>query len=191
NEGEWSLSEKDFQVRIAPGDTTRLQVTFRPPVLINSVPYGAEVWADSMLLGTTPCYLQFETFRGRLLQFRKTGFTTAELHLVDDHPITVFLKATDVTAAAQVHKPRLLGFLPRERIKSKFALLALTVGTHWAAFYFKNIADSHYEKYLHTADPRLIRHHWKATRKYDRLSDASLLVSYLSLSGLIYMVIWH
>jgi len=189
--GIWVLTDKIVRVNINSGDTTRVQVVFDKPVPVNSVPYGADVLVDSSFIGTTPLYLSYQIYKNKLLRLEKIGYVPYEIRMTSRKPILARLKPGENYFEEQPTRPPILGILPREKLRSKFALLAFTVVSHWAAFYFKNIADRHYEKYLHTANPKLIRENWNKTRKYDRLSDISLGMSYVSLTGLIYMVIWH
>lgn len=188
--GLWQLTDKIFTVDIKPGAPLSVRAEFDRPIVINSIPYGAEVLRDSIPLGTTPLYLAFSENRGHLFRLFKQGFEPYEFKLTERKSLLVRLTQSSEIVPIE-KKPRFLGLVSRKKNKNKFALLAVTVATHWASFYFKNIADDRYNKYLRTANPELIDSYWNQTRKYDRLSEISLGISYASLAGLIYLVVWH
>lgn len=187
--GIWNLQEQVFTVDIQTGTPAEVHAVFSSPVFINSIPYGAQLLSDSTLFGKTPLYIPFEENRGKAFRLEKQGYKPYEFRLTAPTSILAELEKSGGFVEEKAH-PRLLGLIPRQRLKSKFALLAATVVTHWASFYFKNAADSNFEKYQASSDPALTRKYWDNTQKYDRLSDISLGVSYASLAGLIYMVIW-
>lgn len=189
--GVWNYEDKHIEIFVKDNWDTTLNITFTQPVFINSIPFGGHLKTQDDHLGITPLYLPFESYKGYSLQIIKEGYEPYNFVLKKPEPIIARLTKKEGYVEAEKQKPHLFGVLPKQHVKSKFTLLALTVTTHWASFYFKNVADENYEKYLHTADPQLIDKHWKETRKYDRLSDITLGVSYAALAGLIYMVVWH
>lgn len=189
--GAWNYEDKEIEIFVKDEWDTTLNVTFSRPVFINSIPFGAHLKTRDEHLGITPLYLPFESYKDYSLQIIKDGYEPYSFVLREPQPIIARLVKKEGYVEAEKQKPQLFGVLPKQHVKSKFALLALTVTTHWASFYFKNVADDKYQAYLHTADPQLIDKYWKETRRYDRLSDITLGVSYAALAGLIYMVIWH
>jgi len=189
--GIWNYEDKLLRVNLRGNQDTTLSVTFYKPVYINSIPYGAHLKSDVEYIGITPLYLPFEPNHGTSFRLVKEGFEPYSFVLDRPSPIVARLQKKEGYVEPEQRKPRLLGFLPKQNVKSKFTLLAITVATHWASFYLKNVADEKYEDYQRTADPQLMHKYWDETRKYDRLSDISLGVSYAALIGLMYMVIWH
>ncbi len=188
--GLWNLQEHVSRVIIHSGQEVRVHARFSTPVLINSVPYGAELFQDTTRLGLTPLYVPFEEYRGKLFRLVKEGYRPYEFRLTERKPLLARLQKAEPEAVSSPSRGKLLGFISRRNLKSKFSLLALTVATHWASFYFKNVADSNFDKYKRTADPHLRQRYWDNTRKYDRFSAIALGASFVSLGGLIYMVIW-
>ena len=189
--GVWNYEDKYVEINLSANQDTTLTVTFQKPVYINSVPYGAHLKSETEHIGITPLYLPFEANHGSTFKLIKEGFEPYSFVLDKPDPIMAWLQKKEGYVEPEKKKPQLLGFLPKQNVKSKFTLLALTVATHWASFYFKNVADDKYDNYKNTADPELMDKYWDETRKYDRLSDISLGVSYAALTGLIYMVVWH
>lgn len=188
-QGIWNLQEKVFEVTIAAQQDTVLEVVFSAPVYINSVPYGAQLLGDAGLLGITPLYLPFEENQGKQFRLEKSGYKPYRFSLNSRESVLAYLEK-DKKYPAVDNNPEFLGFISKKHLKSKFSLLALSVASHWASFYFKNLADSNYDNYRQSADPARIDYYWDRTKKFDRYSEISLAVSYASLAGLMYLVIW-
>lgn len=187
--GIWNLQEKSFQIDITAGETTELTSNFSRPVFINSLPYGANIYQDTSLVGITPVSLSFESFAEKQLRVEKKGYVTQSLVLKDPKAVLLRLEK-EAGYVEEEKKPQLLGVIPKRHLKSKFSLLALSVASHWAAFHFKNVADSNFDQYQLAGDPASRDRLFDKTRRYDRFSEISLGVSYASLVGLVYMVIW-
>ncbi len=188
NNGIWNVQERIFHLTIKAHHDTTIDALFSRPVYINSVPFGANLLYDSTNIGRTPLYIPFEENKGKQFELVKTGYKPYFFTLDTTH--SIFARLEPEEATTKVSKPQLLGFIPKRRLKSKFTLLALTVAAHWASFYFKNQADENFDRYNRTTNPKLMDRYWNRTRKFDRLSAISLGVSYASLAGLAYMVIW-
>jgi|GEM_PF-2808841 len=187
--GIWNLQEKSFLVNVAAGETSELNCDFSRPVFINSLPYGANIYQDTSLVGITPVSLSFESYAEKELRVEKKGYITQSLVLKDPKAVLIRMEK-DASYVEEEKKPQLLGVIPKRHLKSKFSLLALSVASHWAAFHFKNVADSNFDQYQLAGDPASRDRLFDKTRRYDRLSEISLGVSYASLVGLVYMVIW-
>ncbi|MGH1366095.1 MAG: PEGA domain-containing protein [Calditrichia bacterium] len=187
--GIWNLQERNFDIEISAGAVEEIRASFSRPVLINSLPYGAQVYQDTTKLGITPLSLSFEQYAGKSLQVSKSGYAPHKFVLNEPIAILARLEKND-SFVEEAKKPQLLGVIPKRHVKSKFSLLALSVASHWAAFHFKNVADSNFDKYQLSGDPASRDRLFDNTQRYDRFSEISLGVSYASLAGLIYMVIW-
>ncbi len=189
--GLWFHEEKNFAVRIDSAGSQTVSVRFSRPVFLNTIPYGAMVFAESKPVGTTPLSLPYARFFRKRLVFEKNGYQPDTLLLASPRPVLIRLKKKPGFVEPQLPKFPDLAFGEKKSYKKyKFVLLATSVVSSWAAFYFKNVADDNFKKYRRTADPVLINRYWNKTRKFDRLSDVALGVSYTSLAGFIYFLIW-
>ena len=185
--GTWNYQQETYDIRTIANKDTVINVQFETPVLVNSVPFGAQLSQDTTQFGLTPLYIPFESYQNREFKLTKDGYKPFFFTLSNRQAILAELEEDDGYVEEE-RKPQLLGLIPRRHMKSKFSLLALTIATQWTAFYFKNVADQSYEDYQQTADPVKQSEFWDRTQKYDRISDITLGVSYTSLVGLIYMV---
>ena len=187
--GVWNIEYQAYTVTLQPGQSETVRAVFQAPVYINTSPYGAAIYSDTAFIGKTPIYLPFEKVRGKSYTIKKEGYKPHTFTI--DTPLSRFFQLEkDDSFIAERHKPDFLGVIPKQHLKSKFSLLALSVVSHWTAFYLKNIADDNFRNYQRATDPQNIKRYWDKTKKYDRLSDISLGISYASLAGLIYMVVW-
>jgi len=187
--GLWNIEEKMYHISISNDSPTDVNAIFSNPVFINTMPYGATLFSDTTNFGNTPLYLPFDENRGKSFRLIKNGYKPYEFRLTSPASILAELEQ-DANYMEEKPKPQLLGLIPRRHVKSKFTLLAVSVATHWASFYLKNRANNNFDKYEASSDPVQTEKFWNSTRKYDRLSDITLGISYASLAGLIYMVIW-
>ena len=187
--GVWNFEDKSYDVFIEENEDKSLNVTFFKPVFVNSIPYGAHLKSEDKHIGITPVYLPFEINKGKNFKLIKEGYEPYEFTLKKTTPIVAKLVMKKETA--EVTKPELYGMAKKKHTTAKFVLLATTVTAHWASFYFKNKADDEFDKYLLTANPGQMDMFLSNTQRYDRLSEIALGVSFASLAGLIYMVIWH
>lgn len=188
--GIWNYEDKHLEVFIKEDQDTTLNINFSKPVFINSNPYGAHLKTEKNYIGITPLYISFEPNQGTAFEIIKEGYEPYKFTLDTPDPVYARLSKKEGYMEEAKKKPQLFGLLPRKHVKSKFTLLAVTVAAHWASFYFKNVADEKFDKYLQTADPQLMDKYWNETRKFDRISEITLGVSYTALAGLIYLVIW-
>lgn len=189
NNGVWNLQERVLNVSVTSNQDVPLNVVFSSPVFINSIPYGAQLFNNETPLGFAPLYLPFEENKGKRFRLEKEGYKPFSFTLTTNQSILAEMEKAG-NFKDEKEQTRFLGVIPKRNLKSKFTLLAVSIATNWASFYFKNVADNNFERYQQTADPQLMDHYWKQTQKYDRMSEIALGVSITSLAGLIYFVIW-
>jgi len=189
-DGLWNIANITKSFAVKSGSDTTIHIRFQRPVAINSIPYAARLIRNDLILGLTPLMIPFDDNRGKEFLLEKEGYRS--FRFVLEKPKNYLFELQPIQPEIAVEeRPSFTYSLLHTRLKSKFIFLTGTVATHWLAFYFKNVADENYDKYARTADPRLMKKYWDETRKYDRLSDITLGISYALLSGLIYTVLWR
>lgn len=187
--GIWNNTNISKRFTIKSGQDTTIYINFHHPVKINSIPYSAILYQENRQLGTTPLDIPFEENRGKEFRLEKPGYKTLTFILNNPDSKLFTLQKIDLSSSYG-ESSSFTHSLFHKRTKTKFILIAGTVAAHWMAFYFKNLADDNYEKYLVTGNPNLMNKYWDNTQKYDRISDISLGISYAFLGGLIYTVLW-
>lgn len=188
--GIWDYANIRRTVNLIPGQDTTLSFRFQHFSIINSVPYHARLRAANRVVGLTPIELPFESNRGRAFLLTKSGFESLSITLRKPGP-QLYKLSPIAPQISELQESSFTYAVLHTNLRTKFLFLTGSLTAHWLAFYFKNIADDNYDRYLHTSDMALIRKYWDDTRKFDRFSDISLGVSYVLLTGLIYTVIWH
>ncbi len=188
--GMWNYANLQQTVLLEPGQDTTLYFRYQKLVPVNSVPFHALVQQGEVRIGHTPLYLPFESNRGKTFLVSKLGYQSREFTLTTPEPVLIRLQPI-VPEISMVEQSSFTYALFHTNLKKKFLFLTGTLVNNWLAFYFKNVADAHYERYLRTSDPAAMERYWNEAKKYDRYSDITLGVSYLFLSGLIYTVVWR
>ncbi len=187
--GNWYNTNIYKKITLKAGQDTTIFLRFSRPVKINSIPFDARLLHNDREIGVTPITLPFEENQGKEFRIEKAGYQTFKFMLDNPNSKMYILQKIDLTSSDDESSSFAYSIL-HKNIKSKFFLLTGTVITHWMAFYFKNMADNNYQKYLGTGNPALMDKYWENTQKYDRFSDISLGVSYAFLGGLIYTVLF-
>jgi hypothetical protein len=186
--GLWNSNNQLITFHTKPNKDTTIYIRMDEKIKINSVPFHAKLHNEDRYLGLTPFTISYYENRGKTMRLEKEGYKT--LFFVLNEPKSQSFKLEKIELNPDNENNSFTYSLFHKRIKSKFLFLTGTVAAHWVAFYFKNVADDNYNKYLKTTNPDLMTHYWDKTQKYDRMSDVSLVVSYAFLSGLIYTVVW-
>ena len=69
---------------------------------------------------------------------------------------------------------------PLKMKKSEIIALGIVISSAWGAYFAKKEADNYYKKYMQTGDQSKIKTYWDESRKYDRISEVMLTISYIS-----------
>lgn len=190
NPGLWNSTNTTIRFHIESGRDTTINIRLQQSIKINSIPYHAELLKNDRVLGLTPVSILFEENRGKEFRLEKRGYESVSFTLKEPRSRLFRLKPIQLVDA-ETESNSFMHSLAHTRLKSKFLFLSGSVLTNWLAFYFKNLADDNYNKYLTTSNPQLMDKYWDKTQKFDRFSDISIGVSYALLGGLIYTVLWH
>jgi hypothetical protein len=188
--GMWYNTNIYKEIQLYTGQDTTIYFQFPVMVKINSIPFHAQLLNENRLIGLTPTFIDFNKFQGKELVLEKTGYQSSHFILTTSQSQLIYLEPIKLTEYSEENNSFTYSLL-HTRIKSKFLFLTGSVVSHWLAFYFKNLADDNYARYLTTGNPQLMQKYWDNTQKYDRWSDISLGISYAFLGGLIYTVLWH
>jgi hypothetical protein len=190
NPGIWNNTNVTKRFNIKAGQDTTIYIQFTRGVKINSLPFNAKLISDKGLLGYTPFNIPFEENLGKEFHLEKPGYKTFTFVLEDPQSKLYTLQQIDLKSSIDESQSFAYSLF-QTRTKSKFLFLTGTVAAHWIAFYFKNLADDNFEKYLTTGNPNQMSKYWDNTQKFDRFSNISLGISYAFLGGLIYTVLWR
>jgi hypothetical protein len=168
---------------LAAGDTLYLVAKFQKGYSISSTPFGAEVYVNGVLQGTTPLVLRLPGEETAHVELRKTGYQSAPLHvgkpaegIAPTRLYAVTLKPeTDLTMMPEVEKSSRRLHLSRNR-RISLAAAGLSLASGVAAILLKDKADHFYEQYLTASLPENREMYYQRTKDYDRYSGIATAV---------------
>ena len=167
-------------VTLEPGDTMVIEPKFHRGYVINSQPYGAQVWVEGKVAGTTPYVLRLAEQSTARVEVTLNGYRPASLLLgelssspPDSTPARTYnlTLEQDFNYAVMLEKQSLRRS-NRIRNYRRWTYLAasLTAASGIAAVLFKSEADDAYGQYLRNADPARREHYFDRAADYDRYS---------------------
>jgi len=175
------------------GDTLKFVARFLKGYSLNSTPFGAEVYINRILQGTTPLVLRLPEGELANVEIRQTGYQSAQLQIgktsESGQPETrlyaVTLKAEQETALIrEVEQSRRRFHVSRNR-RVAWAAAGLSLASGVAAIILKDKADRFYDQYLTTSLPAPREKAYQSAADYDRYSgiatgvfEASFAVSF-------------
>ncbi len=168
------------RVTLHAGDTLVLSAQLRKGYLLNSVPYGAEVWRESELLGTTPYILRLPDNETARIEIRLPGYQSIKLEVGGKHELLVQKRNYEIVlerdfnfAALQQQEAAQQRVNAGKYRKLTYVSAALSVASGIGSVLLKREADAAYDKYLVTGDPALRDHYFNRAEKYDRYYSAA------------------
>lgn len=186
----WSAIDWTWRGDIIADSTYHFNIIAKRFVLLNSVPYGADVIIDGNFMGTTP-YLLEST--GKAIELIKSNYMPLRIEpgeMNQQTLISVILVAESPVAETELTPTFAnLGY-DRETliVRSTYAITAIT-GV--AAVFFKFEADKAFNKLSDTVDPADIRFYTDRVEKYDNLAAISFGTFQAGFLYSIYRVIRH
>jgi len=179
----WLDSDWVQRVTVSAGDTLELTAEFYRSFLINSSPYGAQVWRDQKLEGTTPLVLRLPEQASALVEVVMEGYHRRVLELgpqAGETSLAVSVRRfdlvleKDLVLASQLEQELHARDRRRSRYRRMTYLAAgLGLAASVAAIYFKHEADQAYRQYQSFGEPAVRESHYARARRYDRYSGAA------------------
>jgi PEGA domain len=160
------------------GDTLKLVAHFSKGYSLNSTPFGAEVFVNGVLQGSTPMVLRVPESEVANVEIRKAGYQSAQLQIGQTNeagqPETRLYAVTlqPEQEAARFHEVeeshRRFHVSKNRRLAWAAASMSLASGV--AAIFLKDRADHFYEQYLTTGIPAPREKAYQRAVDYDRYS---------------------
>ncbi len=168
---------------LSAGDTLNFTAHFQQGYSINSTPFGAEIYVDGVLLGTTPLVLRLPEGEIANVEIRHVGYQTEQLQigklkegLAETRLYAVTLKPEkDLTVLHEIEASRRRFYLTRNR-RISLAAAGLSLASGVAAILLKDKADHFYDQYLTASSPAQREGFYKRTKDYDRYSGMATAV---------------
>ncbi|GEM_PF-1682739 len=162
------------------GDTLNFVARFQRGYSINSTPFGAEVYVNSFLRGTTPLIVRLPEGDIASIEIRKTAFQSQALQIDDGvSEIRIYhvnLKPEqNLPMIQEVEKTRRAFRLHRNR-RISFAAAGLSLASGITAILLKDKADHFYDQYLTAGLPENRERFFQRTEEYDRYAGIATAV---------------
>ncbi|NUO80929.1 PEGA domain-containing protein [candidate division KSB1 bacterium] len=180
-----SWLDEDWQKQTMPraGDTLMLVAQIRKGYLLNSAPYGAQVWREGELLGTTPYVLRLPDNETAHIELRLPSYQTIKLEVGGKSDLLLQKRNYDLVlerdlnfaAIQQQGAARQQAYAGKYR-KLTYLSAALSVAAGVGSVLLKREADDAYEQYLTTGNPTRRDHYFNRAEKYDRYYGAAIAV---------------
>ncbi|MDZ7292462.1 MAG: PEGA domain-containing protein [candidate division KSB1 bacterium] len=158
------------------GDTLVFLARLVKGYSLNSTPYGAEVYVNEILQGTTPFVLRLPEGEIASVEIRKPGYQPVRVQigktngseLADTRLYSFSLKAEQEIAPLQeIEKSRRLFRISRNR-RISLAAAGLSLASGVTAILLKDKADHYYGQYLTASTPKEMEKFYDRTIDYDR-----------------------
>lgn len=162
-------------IQISFGDTVILRPTFKILFSIQSQPFGAEVYLNDDLQGTTPLTFACESKNSCAVILKKEGYKDQVIDLSQvqtDHLQVSLVKNSNLVDLYQAEKET--GLKQNRYRKITYGLWGLSILTGLATVYFKDQADEKYRQYLVSGSLQEMNKLFNDANRYDRYSTISL-----------------
>jgi len=165
---------------LAAGDTLDVYPVFKRGYMINSIPFGAEVFVDHVQQGTTPLVLYLNEGDRSEVELRIKGYenyvTTIDSTSTRRIQITLLKDRDDLLSRKKEQK---------NSRRSHFRKLATIAGGMSAAsgitaILLKRQADNFYQDYLSASNPQEINSYFNKTGQYDEYAGTAFIVFQIS-----------
>jgi hypothetical protein len=175
------------------GDTLNFVAHFQKGYSINSTPFGAEVYVDNILQGTTPLVLRLPEDEIANVEIRKTGYQTEQLQIgkteagiAEIRLYAVALKQEkNLAILHEAEQSRRRFHINRNR-RMSLAAAGLSLASGVASILLKDKADHFYEQYLTAGLPAKREMFYQRTKDYDRYSGVATAVFEASFAVSVY-----
>jgi len=174
----WLDTDWVEKYQLAAGDSLVVRAQLKRGYLINSKPYGAEVYVDQIYQGATPVVIYVDDDKAVGVELRLSGyqdfFTRIDNRAQRLWSVTLLEDEQHATARQKELNER----KSRRAHFRKLALLAggMSVASGVTAVLLKRRADDFYEDYLITGDARELNALFDRTTQYDKYSSVAFVV---------------
>lgn len=165
---------------LSTGDTITFVPRLQRGYSINSTPFGAEVYVNNLLQGTTPLIFRLQEGDIASIEIRQAGYQSEQLQVgagVSELRIyNVDLKPEqNLPLAPEVEKSRRVFRLHRNR-RLSLAAAGLSLASGITAILLKDKADHFYDDYLTAGLPENRDRFFQRTQDYDRYAGIATVV---------------
>lgn len=177
NPGRYLWGHLDWQreITIFPFDTLTINPEFKNIFSIRSQPFGADVFIDNELKGTTPLTMLFPQPIMSEILLKKKGYKSQTIKLTEQ---ITFLNVNLEKDEAVYNQQNFLSLLNKKKKsyyrKATVGFWTISLVTGLSSIYFKNLADENYDKYLAAGSIKSMNHYYDTAIKNDNYTNICL-----------------
>lgn len=186
----WLDADWVTQITVNAGDTLELVAEFLRGYLINSTPYGAQVWRNGRVEGSTPLVLRLPEGASAPVEIILEGYRPRFIE-VGGLPATLITEAAprryeivlekDLTYSTTQEQENIRRGSRRSRYRRlSYIAAGASLAASVAAIYFKHEADQAYKQYQNYGDPLVSKHFYDRAKRYDGYSGAAFAAFQIS-----------
>lgn len=178
----WLDADWVEKYRLATGDTLDIHPEFKRGYVINSKPFGAEVFLEKIYYGTTPVVVYTSGSTPREVELRLNGYESFVLSIDGTAQRLWNITLREDRDQQQIQEA---GLRNKNSRRSHFRRLAMIAGGVSAAsgvtaILLKRRADDFYDDYLSTGNPLELEVAYSKTGQYDEYAGTAFIVFQVS-----------
>ncbi len=169
----WTQPNYTASFFAAAGKAYQFKAKFAKNVLINSIPYGASIFENDRIIGTTP--LRVLQKENTSIRIEKEGYDSFSFNLSRSDKSSYVVKLNP--KKEWLLEKEILAKEKKMRIVHRRRLLAASIGFAAAAglstIHFRSRGNQEFASYQKTAIPSQMNHYFERAQFNDRLASAS------------------
>jgi len=168
----WNQPDFSSSFVAVPEIEYQFRAVFERNILINSIPFGAEVYIDDLLMGRTPLQI---SERGNELRLSKIGFQDYSLPLKRIETLSHLVRLVPDPEWVRMRKDEIQ--IKQKRIsrrrKMMFASMGFAALAGLSTIHFRSKGNSAYSDYLQAAHPDMMNRYYDRAEKFDRIAGVT------------------
>ena len=172
----WNISAFKQTIHLKSQQHCYLDATFPQKKLVNSIPYGADIFINQEKAGKTPLLIDIPKEGPLNIEIQKTGFQTVLKNIAttaEPDVILVHLEKSDSPNDVAIISDKNINNSKTKHKKALYLSLGFTVLSGVTSVYFRDKGNNEYDKYMSATYPKDMDYHFDQSEYYDRLSSIS------------------
>jgi hypothetical protein len=171
----WHTQNWQQSIHAVGGQHYRFKVSFPKMYIINTIPFGADVFANGKKLGVTPLTVFASPDSLVTIQVSKTNFKTKTLQLGENEEgeVRIYLEYMDGWLEQRNRKNLEHQKNLRWKRRGLYSSIAFSALAGLSTIYFRDRANEEYATYIRAGSPADMQHYYDRTKYYDKVAGIS------------------
>lgn len=172
----WGNLDWQDTIKIIPGDTLIIKPKFKTLFYIQTNPFDAEVFLNSVFQGNTPLTVLINSKKNEQLLLKKAGFKDYRVNLnqVKNNYLHLNLVQNSTQLNLNEFEHQQLRRSKNHYRAATYSLWALSILTGLSTVYLKDKADNYYQQYLVAGSLSEMNQYYNDAKRFDRYTYVSL-----------------